>query len=360
MKILVNANALIEKGGISVLNNFINDIQDYEYINQNNIHVSIIVPNSWNENKIIKNERIKIIKLELKKNSYLRKIENNIKVKKLIKENKYDVYLSLQNTALRNTNIPQFVLIHTALPFVNIPKEYNIFKYRVMLKIYYKININKYDGIFVQTEWMKEIINKNFKFDSKKTWVVRPQPNDIRLNTQELDDLVINKLETGNIKLLYPARNEKYKNINRLIDAVNLYNSNCANKKVTLYLTYDGIDTEYVKYIGNIKYSSIATLYKKIDAIIFPSLVESLGLPIQEALILEKDILVSKLNYSEELLGKHDYYFDPYDVHSIKDCIDKYCNTSRRRKQTNFSVSGSYRDFIRIIFEDFNKRSKYE
>ncbi|MDK0899082.1 glycosyltransferase [Clostridium perfringens] len=329
MKILVNANSLEEKGGISVLNNFIRDINNFEFLTNKDISITVIVPYKWEEFDLITNNKVKVIKFNTNKNRLLRKLESNRKIKRILEKDSYDAYLSLQNTGLRSCNISQYIFIHTALPFVNIPKKYNIFKYSVILKIYYKLNINRFDGIFVQSNWLKNIIINKFNYHGE-VFVERPVPMDMKMNNCKLDLNVIEKLNTKKIKFLYPTRNEKYKNIETLIEAINKFNS-INKEKVELFLTFEGNDSENIKYIGNINYKSMNTLYKNIDAIIFPSLVETLGLPLQEAKLLNKDILVSKLNYSQEILGNHDFYFNPYCIESIVQCIEKYvyCNKNK-------------------------------
>lgn len=358
MNILVNGNALTEKGGIAVINSFIYDLENHPNLSDRNINVTIIVPDRFIL-KNIKNRNIKLINLNLKTKGYLRKIENNFKVRNIIKSGNFNAYLSLQNTAFRKIDIPQYVLIHTALPFVNIPLKYNLFKYRFLLKFYYKINMKYYDGIFVQSNWLKKIINESFNFEQGKIYVVRPTPNDIKNNTDKLDCIALEKLNSTEIKLLYPTRNAKYKNIERLIEAINKYNYK--NKiKVILYLTYKGKDSKYIKFIGNIRYESIATLYKNVDAIIFPSLVETLGLPLQESQILNKDILVSDLEYAREVLGKEGYYFNPYDIDSIVNCIKKYIMSKKNKKKYDKVSQNNlnYGYFIDVIYGNLSREKE--
>jgi glycosyltransferase involved in cell wall biosynthesis len=67
--------------------------------------------------------------------------------------------------------------------------------------------------------------------------------------------------------------------------------------------------------------SDCIELYKNSSALIFPSLMESYGLPLIEAMYLDLPILVSKLPYAEWICGEQALYFDPYNIDSLKNCI---------------------------------------
>jgi glycosyltransferase involved in cell wall biosynthesis len=59
--------------------------------------------------------------------------------------------------------------------------------------------------------------------------------------------------------------------------------------------------------------------------LIWPSLTESLGIPILDAVYANKDIIASDLEYINDLLDlPEDRKFDPNDVNSIARTIQKY------------------------------------
>ena len=56
-------------------------------------------------------------------------------------------------------------------------------------------------------------------------------------------------------------------------------------------------------------------LYKEADALIFPSKLETWGLPVSEAISYKLPIMISNLDYSRETLGQYTNvsFFDPRD-----------------------------------------------
>ena len=69
----------------------------------------------------------------------------------------------------------------------------------------------------------------------------------------------------------------------------------------------------------------------KINALIFPSLDESFGIPLIEACVYNKDILVSNKRYSRDLI-QNAIYFNPTSVDSIKLSIEKYLSNRKFTK----------------------------
>jgi len=69
---------------------------------------------------------------------------------------------------------------------------------------------------------------------------------------------------------------------------------------------------------GNCSAYEMAFLYKKCLFLVFPSLMESFGLPLGEAMYFKKAIACSNIMPMPEICGKAAVYFDPYDVLDIK------------------------------------------
>ncbi|WP_413744864.1 glycosyltransferase [Synechococcus sp. MIT S9451] len=61
---------------------------------------------------------------------------------------------------------------------------------------------------------------------------------------------------------------------------------------------------------GRLSRTQCTKLLKNSDVLLFPSLFESLGLPLLEAAQLSKPVICPDLDYSRELLGDSPYYYD--------------------------------------------------
>lgn len=113
----------------------------------------------------------------------------------------------------------------------------------------------------------------------------------------------------------YPAFPRAFKNFEIIGEACKiLQNENMTNFKV--YLTLDGSENEYAKlihkkykdisnmnFLGLLSREEVFDLYKKSDVLIFPSTLETWGLPISEFKVFNKPILLVDLPYAYETLG---------------------------------------------------------
>ncbi|MBD0379783.1 glycosyltransferase [Paenibacillus sedimenti] len=363
MKILTNATALDSRGGYSVIHDFLYEISNKSNVlREKQIELTALVAK---ENLCkYETEQLKVIYEPYPKKSPIHKwkYENRI-LPSLIKANKFDFYLSLQNSGLPYLDIPQYVLIHQPIPFSDLkPKELelkNFIKYKVLLHSIYKRQLANVDGVFVQTSWMKEAIQRKYSY-KKNIHIIRPAIQSIENNVSPLGsthDKEFSRMET---KLLYMTNREKYKNNAILIEAIQEWNAQNTNK-VVLYLTLDGQSTEHIRYIGKIPYESIFKAYKSVDALIFPSLTETLGLPLLEAQEAGLPILAADLPYAREVCGSNAIYFNPRSKTAIMRSIGNFLKNRYARNPGQFheksilTSNDNYMDYIRIIHSHTDK-----
>jgi len=351
INLLINATALTSRGALTVIKNFISELKIFQDSN-NEFNVTILV--AVEELLIYKNSRLNIIFNAAPKKGFLQKYNFEKKeIPKIISEHQLNCYLSLSNTFLLNNSISQYVFIHqphalTKLKFNEI--NLSIFmKYNILLNLIYRFGlVKKVKGIIVQTNWMKEAIQQKYRYNGNIE-VICPMITSDHSRMEPLNNLVFNE-GAQEIKLVYPTSGDKYKNIKRLEEAIHQYNREY-DKKVVLYLTQPGDSSEYVKYIGQVPFESMYWLYRQMDALIFPSLTETLGLPLQEATENGLDVLAANLPYAKEICGLSATYFDPRSVQDIVEKIKCYAYKEGKQKKKASKVSGghTYMDFLNFI-----------
>ncbi|PFD99361.1 glycosyltransferase [Priestia megaterium] len=360
MKLLVNATALDSRGGLSVLKSFLHDLNTHKnYLVKNGLKVEVLVSNY--DLLKLRNDYINISYTSIPKKGILQKYfyENYI-LRKMIKNKNIDAYLSLQNTGINNLKIPQYLLIHQALPFAKLSiteiELKNYIKYKIVMNLMWKKTLSNISSVFVQSKWVEEAISQKYNVNDVKC--IPPFINDVQKNIGSLSNSLIKALDNGGINLLYVTNDNKYKNIKNLVEAVKLYNENSDSQKVTLFLTTNGIDSKYIKYIGNIPYTSIMSLYQRVDALIFPSLAETIGLPIIEANKAGIDVLVSDLPFARNICNKEAIYFNPRSPKDICDKIKYYMDNkscSIQREKDTYQGE-SYIEYISYIYEGRNEK----
>lgn len=114
-------------------------------------------------------------------------------------------------------------------------------------------------------------------------------------------------------QLFYPTSRFSHKRINLAMSAARLVHNEDVD--VGLIITVDGCEgtaacNDGVHCIGVVTRQEIFALYATVDALLFTSELESLGLPIVEAIEFGLPVIAPRLPYAVELLGDAGCYFD--------------------------------------------------
>lgn len=310
--IFVNATSATNGGTLTILNQFIEQINLNKDINK---VYYIFVPKQYED---ISNKFIKIIHVKAKK--YIDRIKWDIYLlKKWSKNNnlKPDLIISLQNTGVYFNNINQIIYLHQALPYSK-ESSWSLFKkderkmwfYKNIYKIWINLTIKKSHKVVVQAEWMKNEIIKHGYLEKN---LIISKPSMTKINTDK-----IKPINLGKKYFFYPAADYKYKNHEVLIKAIDLLEKtkkNLEEFKIIFTLTENSYIYSIIKkrkleryflFIGNIKYDEVLSYYKGCQAVVFPSYIESFGLPLIEAQSFRKKIIAADCEYSREVLNGYD------------------------------------------------------
>ena len=292
-------------------------------------------------------EKIEFIEFNDSKKSYLKRLYYEyIFFKKLSKKIKPYLWFSLHDMTPNVIADKRVVYCHNPMMFYKMTKEerkksFKLFLFSKFYKYLYKINIKKNNYIIVQQDWIRERFKKVFKV--KNIIVAHPEVN--------LKDLKINQ----NIKIkknsfLYPSFPRIFKNFEVICKAVEiLENKNIENFKV--YLTIDGSENIYskeivekygrlkcIEFIGLQTRENLMKYYSKIETVIFPSKLETWGLPISEAKAFGKNIILADLEYAHETLGTYEkvMFFGPDNAEKLAEKIEMLINDDENMKNIEF------------------------
>ena len=282
------------------------------------------------------------IKQLIKKKSKLLLFINNknlanfskIKIIRLKNLNKFNfIYLLFAKFLIKQRYFDIYVMGDYPLPFIKDQTLYlnqanlinpKIYKYSKsdllfsLKRFYLRIFLNNTKKIIVQSKFMKKFINKSYNNLNSKVLI----DHNLKFKKLKLHTKKINKKK---IKILYPSSMYSYKNHQIIID---LLKTNML-KNINFYFTCSKKEFEPYKNITNlyrINYfdnKNLEKVYNQYDAIIFPSLIESLGLPIIEATKMKMPIIVSDLPYSREINSNYTQYFNPKSTTSLYKTIYK-------------------------------------
>lgn len=155
---------------------------------------------------------------------------------------------------------------------------------------------------------------------------------------------------------LYPATAEKHKNHINLLAAWKLLHESGVH--VQLHLTVEG-NREVLEIIsrlqkvgvsivnhGHLAPSELSNLYASCSALIYPSLMESFGLPLMEAQAVDLPVIASELDYVRDVIAPKET-FDPHSAVSIARAVRRFLSVP----ESPF-MSLSPAEFLREVSDD--------
>jgi glycosyltransferase involved in cell wall biosynthesis len=235
-----------------------------------------------------------------------------------------DVWLSMHDITPRVGSTRQYVYCHNPSPFCDVPIEGERFDrtFRLFRRYYgylYGIFIKRNAAVIVQQDWLRDEFVR--RYGVGRVIVAYPQTSAVHST----------RLVRRPIRFIYPALARPHKNFEVLGD--------CAERlerdprwKGEFLVTIDGTENAYaadilarfrssrsLRFIGRQSPEQLDALYAECDALVFPSKLETWGLPLTEAKTRGLPILAADLHYAHETVGTCSSvrFFDPSDASAL-------------------------------------------
>jgi len=293
--IIVNATALDRSGALSILKQFVENISDdnHEWLIfiQGNVSLQTTKTNVYLEPIVgVKPMHKRLWWDAFGLNSWLKKHDINP-----------IACISLQNTGFRvsRKNIPHFIYYHQSLPFY--PYNWNPLKgqertlwfYKNIYPFFVKLFLCKDTIVFTQLDFIKKGFVKRFTHRPEKVEVYSP-------SVAKMSGVAYSEISLSNsINLFYPATDLFYKNHNVLYEALRILKG-----KAQLYVTIPS-EGENVTSMGVLPFEQVCAMYYQCDALVFPSYIETFGLPLLEAAQTGMPIIAADIPYAREVLAEY-------------------------------------------------------
>lgn len=242
--------------------------------------------------------------------------------------------LNSNQTIISFTNLPPFLKLKakTVLFLQNalLLSSFSLKKYslkqkirisveRLLLSWFYK-NVQT---IIVQTNFMKSLLQEKFKISS----LIMPFHSTIKDNEHT---------EVKEFDFLYVADLMPHKNHENLLHALEILSKKNIRPKLCLTLKKNNKNFKKLKKVItksnlSVSYKTFSSekdkiiLYKKSKCLIYPSLLESFGIPLMEASDLGIPVIASDLPFVHDFGCSFDL-FDPFDPESISICMENFLN----------------------------------
>ncbi|HIF9538799.1 TPA: glycosyltransferase [Photobacterium damselae] len=336
--LVINAIALSHGGGESILNEFIQNldckIKIYAFIS-NDLYVDDL--SKRDSLFLIRKKRLNILSRIYWDFHGLKK-----EIRKLKISDNY-TFISLQNTTAKVDTKDKYVYLHQAIPFS--PYSWSLFKKRERSLFFYKyiyhyfiFLYNDDNTIFiVQTNWLKKILERKV---SNRIIVLKP----VFFQNVSVDSNIIyshQKNKNDIFNLIYPANDAVYKNHIVLINAMKIIKTRAPDvfDKINIIFTVNKNSNVYIDVVnaeiensftftGRLSRVDLINLYRDCNCLLFPSYIESFGLPLIESQSLNMSIIASDIEVFRDVMYgyKNCEFVEPFNTEKWASVIINYVN----------------------------------
>jgi glycosyltransferase involved in cell wall biosynthesis len=291
-----------------------------------------------------------------------RALYEQIVLPRLIRKEKLDLWLGICNVLPLVCPCPSVVIIQS-LQYFSFPSAYAPLQ-RYYLRLLVTLSAKRANRIIALSNAARYMILTRFHLPEDKVVVAQnglSQALSKQLNTPDSDRAteLIHLLTGGRPYLLSVSAFYEYKNLPRLIRAFAQVSSVLAHQLVlvgaeTPYVTTDSLRNlarhldvqDRVIFAGRIPHEEIAAFYRHASALIMPSLEETFGLPIIEAMVAGCPVITSNIGSMAEIAGEAAHLVDPWSVGDIAKGIQKVLDETNYR---NDLQSRGYEQVSRFI-----------
>ena len=326
MRILVYDVAAESGGAVTVLQSF------YEEFKKDRENEYLFVLSVY---KLPRTEHIQTLNFPWVKKSPLHRLYfDHFVAHKLVRQHRIEKDLSLQNIELPHAGVPQIVYEHNALPFAEYKfKPWEAFRPWITQQILgrmMKKSIRRAEKVMVQTNWMKEAIVRQCRIPASKVEVRFPPVRMLKTASYRLDE--------QRPVFFYPANASAYKNHRTFLTACKLLQEK-GRQDYEVIWTVTGEENEGIRGIkkeaeerrlpvrfqGTMSRRALFDLYAS-SVLVFPSYIETIGLPLLEARSAGAWILAADCLYARDLVGDYDRaaFFKTFDSGELSRMMERW------------------------------------
>ena len=232
--------------------------------------------------------------------------------------------------------------------------------YKYIYPFFVKCTLSANTDVVVQIPFIKSGVIAKYGCDPDRVHVMFPDVEKI-----EVKKIEVHRFENDLFHFVYPASSVPYKEHRTLVNALAVLKEKNAAlvERIRVHLTFHKDEyPDLYKYIekqnlirqfvfdGSMPYERLLTFYKGSDGLLFPSTIETLGLPLLEAAAFGLPIIVANLDYAVEVMGDYDgvRFVECYNYEKWAAEIERVCSVPQKYQPMEPKVS-SWKDFFALI-----------
>lgn len=222
------------------------------------------------------------------------------------------LWLSLHDTTPSVEAKYRAVYCQTSFPFLKLRMNdwrfnYKIGLFRLFTQVAYRINIRKNDYLIVQSEWLRKKFTRKFRLPHERFIVAPPKSKAPICNATTTTE------DSKTFTFIYAATPDCHKNFELICQAAKLLEAEVGKGIFKVILTIKGTENKYAQWLykhwgeveslvfhGLMDKETLFHHYATSDCLIFPSRIETWGLPITEFMPYNKPMLLADLPYAHE------------------------------------------------------------
>lgn len=300
----------------------------------------VIVPDFAEYKMLESNDVVTIIKVPRFNNVFktvaFRIYLDFILIPNLVCVNKIQSFLAFGNYLLSPVKLKKTVLLHHPYIFDDqllnklsfIPRSVELLK-----RFVFRITLKNVDTVVVQSLFVFEQFKKKYgSFNGRIEIISNPISRNFLIQTQSnIDELISSRAEKFDEELimLYVSRFYPHKNHDFLIQLSQRLESAGVRHKILItideslpkasdYLERAVFQKTSIFNLGEISQQALEHYYLKSHIFVFPSVSETFGNPLIEAMNFGLPVIVPDLGYARSILAEAGIY---YNVNDVNDCV---------------------------------------
>jgi len=281
---------------------------------------------------------------------------DQVTLRRFLKQEKADALFSTANFGMLRCPVAEILLIQNALYFSPAYEEMLLSKHGLKRRIAFKLrrwlicrSVKNAGSVIVPTQALLDALRSYTDVPAGKAFV-----SPYGISAPRADRSSDREPGAGpTVQLLYVSLYTEHKNLRTLLEALPLVNGEPEHRFIlttTVNPTWPGAawtltwkgDLElsrrpevapWVKFVGPLASEQTRQLYAGADIFVFPSLVESFGYPMVEAMAAGLPIVAADTPTNREICGQAAVYFSPLSPEDLAQQIQRLAADTSRRAQ---------------------------
>jgi glycosyltransferase involved in cell wall biosynthesis len=253
------------------------------------------------------------------------------------------LWLSMHDITPNVTARVRAVYCHNPSPFYHLrvreaALDWKFSLFTLFYRFLYRINIRKNQFVIVQQQWLRHEFQHLYGVQHIVVAhpSIPPIPASQKYVPQSSSEPVC--------RFFYPAYSRTFKNFEVILEATQLLEQKGV-QGFEIWLTVAGDENRYaagllsqfgnlrsIRWMGIQPRERVMDLFASADCLLFPSRLETWGMPISEFQQTGKPMLVADLPYAHETVGTYRdvSFFDPADPTALAECIERFLQGTLR------------------------------